>query len=107
MNNTHSSIPESPVASPYSAKDITKPVHFYYANPGARSVNLIGHFNHWDPKTHPMLRQPDGWWFIEVQLSHGHHHYLFLVDGVPTLDPKASGTVWLGPYSKSSVIAVS
>jgi hypothetical protein len=54
-----------------------------------------------------MRRRPDGWWFIEVHLSHGHHHYLFLVDGLPTLDPNANGTVELGPYSKASIIAVS
>ena len=106
MNNTSSTIPESPVAPPYSARNMAKPVHFYYASPGARSVNLIGHFNDWDPNSHPMRRRPDGWWFIEVHLPHGHHHYLFLVDEVPTLDPKASGTVELGPYSKASVIAV-
>jgi len=49
----------------------------------------------------------DGWWFIQVPLTHGHHNYLFLVDGTPTLDPKATGTVQADRYRKASVIAVS
>ncbi len=38
-----------------------------------------------------MKRQPDGAWLIQVLLNHGHHHYQFLVDGKPTLDPAAYG----------------
>jgi hypothetical protein len=31
------------------------------------------------------------WWFLQVELSHGHHEYRFLVDGKPVLDPHAAG----------------
>jgi 1,4-alpha-glucan branching enzyme len=72
MNNTRNTIPKSPVAPPYSPRNMTKPVNFYYASPGARSVSLIGHFNDWDANAHPMRRRPDRWWIIEVHLSHGH-----------------------------------
>ena len=34
-----------------------------------------------------MRRRVDGCWFIEVQLTHGHHRYWFLVDGNPVLGP--------------------
>jgi 1,4-alpha-glucan branching enzyme len=100
-------IRERPAASPYSAKEMTKPVNFYFASRDAASVNLVGDFNNWDPNSLPMQRRVDGWWFIQVPLTHGHHPYLFLVDGEPTLDPKATGTIQIDRYAKASVIAVS
>jgi 1,4-alpha-glucan branching enzyme len=51
----------------------------------------VGDFNRWNPASHLMRRRVDGWWFIEVQLTHGHHRYRFLVDDKPVLDPQ--GTV--------------
>ena len=98
---------ERPTASPYSAKNMAKPVNFYYASPEAKTVNLIGDFNDWNPSSLTMQRRVDGWWFIQVLLTHGHHHYLFLVDGTPALDPKATGTVQADQYGKASMIAVS
>ena len=35
------------------------------------------------------------------------HHYLFLVDGTPTLDPKATGIIQADHYGKASMVAVS
>ena len=100
-------VTEGLAISPYSAKNMAKPVNFYYARPEARSVNLIGDFNDWDPNSLPMRLRVDGWWFIQVPITHGHHRYLFLVDGNPTLDPSATGTVQMERYAKASVIAVS
>jgi 1,4-alpha-glucan branching enzyme len=98
---------ERPSASAYSARNMAKPVNFYCQQPGAKSVNLSGDFNDWDPNSLPMERRVDGWWFIQVPLNHGHHPYVFLVDGAPTLDPKATGTVQVNRNTKASVIAVS
>jgi 1,4-alpha-glucan branching enzyme len=107
MNTIRNAIREEPAASPQSAKNMAKPVNFFYSNRSAKSVSLIGEFNHWNPLTHPMRRREDGWWLVAVPLPHGHHQYLFMVDGVPTLDPQSSGTVYIKPHSKASVIAVS
>lgn len=107
MNIVASGISERPADAPDSAKRMLKPVNFYFRNPAAKSVSLIGEFNHWNALTHPMRRREDGWWFAEVPLTHGHHHYLFLVDGVPTLDPRAAGTVEIKPFARACVIAVS
>ena len=107
MNKTPVTIDDEPVASPSSAKNMAKPVNFFYSNRAAKSVSLIGEFNHWNPLTHPMRRREDGWWFAVVPMPHGHHQYQFLVDGVPTLDPQAPGTVYIKPFTKASVIAVS
>lgn len=94
-------------AALYSAKSMSKPINFYFAWPDAKSVNLMGDFNDWNPNSLPMERRVDGWWFIQVPLTHGHHHYLFLVDGTPMLDPQATGTAQVDRYAKASIIAVS
>jgi len=86
---------------------MAKPVNFFYENPDAHSVSLLGDFNGWNPNSHPMRRQPDGCWFLQVPLTHGHHPYLFLVDGLPTLDPRGTGITRLDDSSKASIIAVS
>ena len=70
-------------------------------------MSLIGDFNNWDPKVHPMQRMPDGAWFIRIELPHGHHQYLFLVDGKPALDPNAMGKVNNGRNETVSLIAIS
>ncbi len=91
----------------YSVKNTVKPVHFFYHNPQARSVCLIGDFNGWNPATHPMQRQMDGSWFLEVPLTHGHHQYLFLVDGKTRPDAQAMGSARNGRNEVVSLIAVS
>src|SRR4051812_32982511 len=91
----------------YSARKSVKPINFLYFSPDAKVVSLIGDFNDWHPNAHPMKRMPDGGWHIQVPVSSGHHHYLFLVDGKPTLDPRAQGTAPSDHYTKVSLLAVS
>ena len=80
QNNSHN--------AGYSAENSHKSVSFYCAAPHAKSVELVGDFNHWHP--FPMERSMDGWWLAQVQLCHGQHQYRFLVDGKPMLDPHAT-----------------
>jgi len=91
----------------YSAKKMAKPVNFICRAPEAKHVYLTGDFNQWNPVAHPMSRQPDGAWLIQVSLNHGHHHYRFLVDGQPVLDPRAQGIARDHKGEKVSLIAVS
>jgi 1,4-alpha-glucan branching enzyme len=91
----------------YSANNMAKPVNFYCVAPSASAVNLVGDFNHWDPTSHPMMRRVDGWWFLQVPLTHGHHRYRFLVDGRPMLDPHATGVAHNERNEEVSLIAVS
>jgi len=108
MKNTLDTRSEPTAISPYSARRMAKPVNFYcHARPEVKSVNLVGDFNDWGRTLLPMRRQPDGWWFIQVPLTHGHHQYLFLVDGKPELDPHAAGTASIEAFGKASVMAVS
>jgi len=89
----------------YSAHNSHKPVSFFCAAPHAKSVELVGDFNHWQP--FPMSKSADGWWLAQVELCHGHHLYRFLVDGQPMLDPQATGIVRDEHNERVSLIAVS
>ncbi len=91
----------------YSAKKMSKPITFVCRAPEAKEVYLAGEFNGWDPRMHPMQRQPDGAWFLQVTLHHGHHQYRFIVDGKPVLDPRAHGTARDKQGDRASLIAVS
>jgi 1,4-alpha-glucan branching enzyme len=91
----------------YSARKMVKPVPFVCPTLEAQTVTIMGDFNDWDPFSHPMRRQHDGMWRVELPLCHGHHHYLFVVDGKPMLDPQASGVARNEHNQKVSLIAVS
>ncbi len=96
---------DTPASQLYSASNSLRPTNFYCSAPGAKSVHLAAEFSHWRPI--PMTRRVDGWWYIQVELPHGHHLYRFLVDGQPTLDPQASGTARDGDNQPVSLVAVS
>jgi 1,4-alpha-glucan branching enzyme len=102
-----SHLPQGGSQKRYSAKNITKPINFICVAPQARRVTLTGDFNDWDREAHPMKRQPDGAWMLQVPLSHGPHHYLFCVDGKDTLDSRAQGTVRNEQNEKVSLITIS
>jgi len=88
-------------------RNIAKPVVFLLRAPAAKRVTLMGDFNDWNPNSDPMKRLPDGGWRYELPLNHGHHHYLFCVDGSPTLDPRSQGIASSHKHDKVSLIAVS
>jgi 1,4-alpha-glucan branching enzyme len=71
------------------------------------SVSLVGDFNEWKPEAMPMRQMPDGRWMIGMELHHGHHQYVFLVDGKPQLDPTASGIARNERNERVSLTAVS
>ncbi|HXR05385.1 MAG TPA: glycogen-binding domain-containing protein [Verrucomicrobiae bacterium] len=70
------------------ANNDIKQVDFHCTAPGAKTVQLVGDFNH----RHPILmEQREGeCWFIQVWLFQGRYRYRFLVDGRPKLDPCAT-----------------
>ena len=69
----------------FSAKRNLHRVDFFCDAPGAEQVSLIGDFNYWNPVATPMAQQPDGRWMATLELAHGYHEYVFLVDGKPVL----------------------
>jgi 1,4-alpha-glucan branching enzyme len=55
--------------------------------PKAQQVILMGDFNQWNPKTHPMCRDKNGLWRKTVRIFPGRYEYRFLVDGEWHNDP--------------------
>ncbi len=82
-------------------------ITFHYRATTAERVCLVGDFNNWSADSHPMRRQPDGSWIIDIALNRGRHYYQFLVDGEPVLDPDAMCAVRKERHSKVSLIALS
>ena len=54
--------------------------------PQAQNVSLVGDFNNWDPKRHPMKRKNNGQWYKIVMLQPGTHEYKFWVDDAWVID---------------------
>ena len=91
----------------FSPRKTIKPVNFICIAPEAKAVHLTGDFNDWHPSAHPMKRQPDGGWLLQIPLNAGYHHYRFLVDGKTTLDPRAMGIARDHQGEKASLLSVS
>ncbi len=107
-NRTVATATSRPAVPPgYSARRQQHHVTFFCEAPHAAQVDLVGDFNKWQPAAHPMQRMPDGWWKTDLELPHGYHHYLFLVDGKPVLDPKAMGKARNAQGEPVSLVAVS
>lgn len=66
---------------------------FFFASkdPETQNVSLVGDFNNWNTRTHPMGRLSDGrGWELEVTLKPGRYRYKFLVNHTQWLpDPSA------------------
>jgi 1,4-alpha-glucan branching enzyme len=99
--------PSSHISNRYSPKKTVKPVNFVCVAPEAKAVSLVGDFNDWHPNAHPMKRQHDGAWLIQIPMSHGYHHYQFYVDGQLVLDPRAQGIARNEKNEKVSLMSVS
>lgn len=91
----------------YSARSNTKPINFVCHAPHAQQVGVAGDFNNWDASANPLQKMPDGSWQGQVPLSHGHHRYVFVVDGQPILDPRATGVARNENNERVSLIAIS
>jgi len=81
--------------------------NFVCTAPQAKRVSIVGDFNGWNPSAHPMKQGGDGNWSLRVDLKHGHHRYIFVVDGQKTLDPKAMGIARDDHGERVSLIAIS
>lgn len=55
--------------------------------PEANEVVLVGDFNKWDPRSHPMRKEENGVWNKILIIPPGRYEYKFLVDGNWVEDP--------------------
>lgn len=74
--------------------------------PAARCVSVVATFNGWNPRAHPMTKNPGGEWRTTVFLPPGQVLYCIWVDGVNWLDPHDDGRVPNGWGSEYSVRCV-
>jgi len=65
--------------------------YFRFYRPDARSVRLVGDFNHWDTGGPTMTRTEDGWWVAALQLGPGTYRFQYLADGAWFSDYAAFG----------------
>lgn len=56
-------------------------------SPNAKDVILMGDFNKWEAKKHPMKQDKDGVWTKTIMLFPGRYEYKFMVDGQWQNDP--------------------
>ena len=97
----------NPSRNKYDASRSLRAVNFMCDAPAAQTVALVGDFNQWNPQSHLLTKQTGGGWWIQVEIKHGHHRYAFLVDGVITLDPRATGITRNDEGQRVSLMAVS
>jgi len=62
-------------------------VNFSIEAPDAQVVSLMGDFNQWNEKTHPMKKGDDGGWKKFIMVPPDRYEYRFLVDGQWWNDP--------------------
>jgi 1,4-alpha-glucan branching enzyme len=79
-------------------------VHFSVESAGAREVFLMGDFNNWNPKTHPMKNNGSGTWSKSVILRPGKYEYKFYIDGEWKEDPRNDQTCRNGFGTQNSVL---
>lgn len=74
--------------------------------PKAKEVILMGDFNKWDAKTHPMKRSKGGVWEKIVMVPPGRYEYKFLVDGQWWTDPRNPQTSYNRFGTENSVMVI-
>ena len=67
-------------------------VTFSLTSPDAIEVILMGDFNQWNPKVHPMKKNKTGGWEKVTLLFPGTYEYRFMVDGQWKNDPNNNQT---------------
>lgn len=65
-----------------------KRITFSFKATAADEVILMGDFNNWNPKKHPMQNDGNGIWSKTVVLSPGKYEYKFFIDGKWKKDPQ-------------------
>ena len=82
-------------------------VFFTLDDPNARSVSVVGDWNHWDPAAQP-LKLKDGLWRVSISLKKGAvYFYNFLIDGKTWITDPSQLTVSEDSFGKKSVLDLS
>ena len=79
---------------------------FYLDAPEAGEVLLLGDFNDWNLRKHPMKKADSGVWKKTAMLFPGRYEYKFLVDGQWQTDPANEQICWNRFGTQNNVIEV-
>ncbi len=82
-------------------------VTFSLKSSDAKEVILMGDFNQWNPKKHPMKKNKNGVWEKVTFLFPGTYEYRFMVDGQWKNDPSNNQTRVNRFGTKNNFIVVS
>ena len=74
--------------------------------PGARTVQVAGDFNAWNPARTPLEQVSSGAWTVTIPLKPGRYEYMFIVDGEWIADPFAAEQNDDGFGSRNAVLEV-
>jgi hypothetical protein len=92
--------PVSPAPSPTL-------VRLVIMRPGAKTVQVAGDFNGWNPARTSLEQISDGAWAVTIQLKPGRYAYMFVVDGKQWIaDPFAAEQKDDGFGSRNAVLEV-
>jgi 1,4-alpha-glucan branching enzyme len=74
-------------------KQLKNSVVFTAFYPSARTVQIAGDFNNWQPQQNPMEKIKDkGYWQAKLPLAKGTYRYRLVVDGQWQQDPNNSNS---------------
>ncbi len=97
---------DTPVAAAASASTVL--VRLVILQPGARTVQVAGDFNGWNPARTSLEQISDGAWAVTIPLKPGRYEYSFVVDGQQWIaDPFAAEQSDDGFGSRNAVLDVS
>ena len=82
-------------------------VRLVIMQPGAKTVQVAGDFNGWNPLRTPLEQISDGAWAVTIPLKPGRYAYMFVVDGQRWIvDPFAAEQKDDGFGSRNAVVEV-
>jgi hypothetical protein len=99
--------PASVAASATAPAPSTVLVRLVVLQPGARTVQVAGDFNGWNPVQTPLEQISSGAWTVTLPLEPGRYEYMFVVDGQQWIaDPFAAEQNDDGFGSRNAVLEV-
>ena len=88
------------------SKTKRKKITFKLNASDAKEVHLVGEFNDWKSRAHPMKNDGTGVWTKQLFLSEGKFEYKFLVDDQWLEDPENDSICHNCFGSRNSIITV-
>jgi chromosome partitioning protein len=87
----------------YGVRQFDKSVKFVTLYPRAKTVQIAGDFNNWQPQQTTLQPSKDGKWELAMELAPGKYRYRMVVDGQWQQDPY-NGNVEANPYGEYNSI---